>query len=325
MATPVISDVKARWPNASVTIMCTTSIAHILQNDPNIDKILSFSKPKGLWNRLYNGKINKKLQEDAYDMGILLTNSLSSAWCFWLGKVQNRMGFKGNFRNFLLNKAIPYPKNKETQHLVTTYKRLIEQEGDLTSGSSPKLYLKNEDLDHIQNLLRKKGIPKEAILIGINPGAAYGSAKCWHPDRFQSVSKKLLENPRVHILFFGDTNGKPLVDKICEGLPEKVTNLAGATTLTELMALITKCDVFLTNDSGPMHLAAALGTPLVALFGSTNDVKTGPYQFGKVIHKHAECSPCYKRVCPTDFRCMKRIEVQEVYNELQSLVTLSNS
>lgn len=321
MATPVIYDVKARWPNASLTVMCSSNIAHILQNDPNIDKILSFSKPKGIWNRLYNRKIKTMLREETYDMGILLTNSLSSAWWFYLGKVQNRIGFKGNFRNLFLNKAIPYPENKETQHLVTTYKRLIETKQGTTTHSSPKLYLKKDDLDHVQNLLNKIGVSQDAIVVGINPGAAYGSAKCWHPDRFQSLSKKLLENPRIHILYFGDINGKPLVDQICEELPKKVTNLAGSTTLTELMALITKCDVFLTNDSGPMHLAAALGTPLLALFGSTNEIKTGPYQSGKVIHKHAECSPCYKRVCPIDFRCMKRIEVQEVYNELQSLIS----
>ncbi|MCB1135728.1 MAG: glycosyltransferase family 9 protein, partial [Chlamydiia bacterium] len=100
----------------------------------------------------------------------------------------------------------------------------------------------------------------------------------------------------------------------------RVVNLAGGTSLRQLMALIKLSDIFLTNDSGPMHIAAALETPLLALFGSTSDTKTGPYGFGKVIHKHVECSCCYKRECPIDFKCMTRIDVEEVYQELQSLI-----
>jgi heptosyltransferase-2 len=119
----------------------------------------------------------------------------------------------------------------------------------------------------------------------------------------------------------GDRNGAPLVNDICSGFPERVINLAGKTNLRELMALIQSCSIILTNDSGPMHIAAAFDIPLLALFGSTNDTTTGPYgKHAKVIHKHVECSPCYKRVCPIDFRCMKRIEVDEVYQELQCLI-----
>ena len=99
-------------------------------------------------------------------------------------------------------------------------------------------------------------------------------------------------------------------------MPERVINLAGKTSLRELMALISQCAVFLTNDSGPMHIASALGIPLLALFGSTSAVRTGPYNGGKVIHKHVACSPCYQRVCPIDFRCMKHISTEEVYQEL---------
>ena len=111
-----------------------------------------------------------------------------------------------------------------------------------------------------------------------------------------------------------------MINDICKDFPQRVVNLAGKTSLREFIALIQSCNALLTNDSGPMHIAAALKVPLLALFGSTSDVKTGPYHHGKVIHKHVECSPCYKRVCPIDFRCMKRIEVDEVYRELRALL-----
>jgi heptosyltransferase-2 len=103
-----------------------------------------------------------------------------------------------------------------------------------------------------------------------------------------------------------------MIKEICKNLPERAVNLAGLTSIRELMALISVCTAFLTNDSGPMHLAAAMNIPLVALFGSTDEIVTGPYMHGEVIHKHVSCSPCFQRVCPIDFRCMKNIEVREV-------------
>ncbi|NGX58397.1 MAG: hypothetical protein K940chlam3_01304, partial [Chlamydiae bacterium] len=113
-----------------------------------------------------------------------------------------------------------------------------------------------------------------------------------------------------------------MVHKICRDLPDRVIDMAGKTNLRELMALIESCDVFLTNDSGPMHMASALGTKLVALFGSTNDIKTGPYNGGVVIHKHPSCSPCYKRVCPIDFRCMTQITAEEVYQQIMEQMSV---
>ncbi len=128
----------------------------------------------------------------------------------------------------------------------------------------------------------------------------------------------LEESEDICVVYFGDQSSASLVKEICQGLPPRVINLAGLTSLRELAALIKLCNVLLTNDSGPMHIAAALGTPLVALFGSTNEVTTGPYKTGTVIHKHVACSPCYQRTCPIDFKCMKQIEANEVVAEIQA-------
>lgn len=134
------------------------------------------------------------------------------------------------------------------------------------------------------------------------------------PERFRELTTRF---PEAYFLFFGDEQGSAIVHQICQGLPASVINLAGKTTLRELMALLVCCDLFLTNDSGPMHIAAALQVPLIALFGSTNEIATGPYKQGTLIHKHAPCSPCYKRVCPIDFRCMTSITVDEVADKLR--------
>lgn len=318
MATPILHDVRQKWPNASITAMCQSRVGDLLSCDPNLNEVYSFKKPSGWIHRSQHHEIINTLRLGEYDLGILLTNSFSSAWWFWRGDVANRIGFACNMRSFLLNKAVPFPQNKEKQHLVLTYKALLEPMGIPISSTDPTLYVSAEEKIAAQTLLELEGYhPDSQILIGINPGAAYGSAKCWLPDRFQAVTQRLLEDPRVVVAYFGDLTGAPLVHDICKDFPSRVINFAGKTTLRELLALIQSCDVILTNDSGPMHIAAALKVPLVALFGSTSEIKTGPYGGGIVIHKHVDCSPCYKRVCPIDFRCMKRIEVDEVYQAIR--------
>ena len=317
MATPVLADLHHFFPGATITAMCQANIAPLFSYDPNIEEVFSYKRPSGWIHRHKHFDLIEELRKGKYDLGVLLTNSLSSAWWFWRGHVKNRIGYATNARSLLLNKAVSFPKNMEKQHLVQTYKTLLDPLGLPKSDSKPKLYLAPKEIQETQELLRRLNIDiSHHKLIGINPGAAYGSAKCWLPERFEELTKRLIEDKNVRVIYFGDHAGAHLVSQICSHFKEGVYNLAGKTSIRELMALINCCSAFLTNDSGPMHIAAALDTPLLALFGSTNEVKTGPSPHGEVIHKHVECSPCYKRTCPIDFRCMKSIEVDEVYNKL---------
>ncbi|NDD58630.1 MAG: glycosyltransferase family 9 protein [Chlamydiae bacterium] len=131
-------------------------------------------------------------------------------------------------------------------------------------------------------------------------------------------SLRLLQDKDTFIIYFGDQATASLVKEICQGLSPRVINLAGLTSLRELASLLTFCNVLLTNDSGPMHIASSLGIPIVAIFGSTSQTVTGPFTPAKVIQKSVECSPCYQRTCPIDFRCMKKIEANEVYEEIMN-------
>lgn len=316
MATPVLADVRETWPDASITTMCQGMVGSLLIGNPYLNEIFTFSRPNEFLRRQEKRDLIARIRQGKYDLGILLTNSFSSAWCFWRGHVEERLGFATDMRRFLLTKALPFPKERQRQHLVITYKQLLEPIGIPLSDTAPKLFVLEEERTAAKEQLKQFHIPENAQIVGVNPAAAYGSAKCWLPERFREVVQKLLAHPNLYILCFGDQQGGELAHKICEGLSPRVINLAGMTTLRELIALIEQCTVFLTNDSGPMHIADALNIPVVALFGSTNEVITGPYNNGKVIHKHVECSPCYRRTCPIDFRCMKSIEVEEVYQEL---------
>ena len=320
MATPILSDVRKAFPKASITAMCRIGVCHLLEKDPDINEIFCFSKASGFNRRDSHRDLIEKIRRGKYDLGILLTNSFSSSWWFYRGSVTYRIGYRGNFRGFLLTHLFDPPSQLRKQHLSKTYKMLLSVLGIPVSKTAPRLYLTNQEIQGAKELLKQQGMQESDILIGINPAAAYGTAKCWLPDRFVEVAHKLLQNQKIHLVFFGDQESVPLIKSICRTLPARVINLAGLTSLRELASLISLCRVFLSNDSGPMHIADALGVPVVALFGSTNEIVTGPFSKARVIHKHVACSPCYKRTCPIDFRCMKAIEVEEVYQQvLQAL------
>lgn len=327
MSTPILTDLRHHWPEAKIIAMCQGVLGTVIQEDPHINGVLNFKRPKGLLNSKSHQEIVVPLKKGDFDLGILMTNSLSSAYWFWRGHVQHRLGFATHGRSLLLDHPIPFPAERKSQHLVTTYKMLLEPLGIPVSKTSPRLYVTSQEQQTAQSRLASQGVQLSDFIIGINPGAAYGSAKCWLPERFKKLGHHLLDHQKIKIVFFGDKAGAPLVEEICKTLPpERVINFSGTTSLRELMALIQACHLFLTNDSGPMHVASALGIPLIALFGSTSDVATGPYEGGRVIHKHVPCSPCYRRECPIDFRCMTRIEVQEVYQEVyQEIQRLTHS
>ncbi|SCA58854.1 hypothetical protein AB751O23_AV_00030 [Chlamydiales bacterium SCGC AB-751-O23] len=189
------------------------------------------------------------------------------------------------------------------------------------SLTKPYLKVSNESLSWVKDFLKTYDVDVDKhILIGVNPGAAYGSAKCWPKERFAKVAEYLSSFENVRVLFFAPPDQKSMIDDICAEQNKRVLNLAGKTNLEQLLGMIKTSDIMLSNDSGPMHLSYALETPVVAIFGSTNEVATGPYCLGRVIHKHVSCSPCYLRKCPVDFRCMKAISVEEVCQNLKNFL-----
>jgi heptosyltransferase-2 len=312
MATPVLTDLRHAFPKAKITAMCRTPLCDLLKTDVSIDELFCFTKPSNEFDRRDDLRdIIAKIAAGKYDVGLLMTNSFSSAWWFWQGKVKRRIGYSAHFRRLLLTDPLKLPKGKE--HEVITYKRILSPLGIPISETAPRLYATDKEVEESKELLYQRGYVRGKKLIGINPGAAYGSAKCWPPERYRALAMRLLLETDAYVVFFGDPSTASMVKEISRGLPERAIDLAGVTSLRELACIIKDCDVLVTNDSGPMHIGAAFGVPLVALFGSTDDELTGPYgQKENVINKRVKCSPCFKRVCPIDFRCMMQINVDEV-------------
>lgn len=309
MATAAISDVRMHFPSAKITALCQGAAAELFTHSPHIDEVVRFL-PSPLFQK---NPVIQSLKQNCYDLGILFTNSFSSAWWFWKAGIKHRVGYRKDARHFFLTHSLKFPSQLEELHLVEVYKYLLCPLGIPSSGTEPILYLTQDEKDSALTLLKEHGGNSSSLFIGVNPLAAYGPAKCWPQERYRSLIARLSKNPGCKVLVFGDKSGMPILNEICKGLSSNVVNLGGKTTLRQLISLISLCDLFLTNDSGPMHIAAALKTPLIALFGSTNDKKTGPYNHGTVVRKEVSCAPCYLRKCPIDFRCMNNIEVDDVY------------
>jgi heptosyltransferase-2 len=312
MATPVLTDLRNAFPKSSITAMCRYPLSELLKEDEAIDELFFFHAPSSSFSRRDTHRsIIHKIQAGKYDLGILLTNSFSSAWWFWQGNVKRRLGYAVHFRRYLLTDPVSFEKTKE--HQIDKYKKLLEPLGIAHSKTKPRLFLKEEEIKESKKLLYQRGYKEGSPLIGINPGAAYGSAKCWLPERFRLLAERLVKEG-FFVVFFGDASSQELIHGICQGLSPKVMNLSALTSLRELACLIRDVDLLITNDSGPMHIASSLDTPLIALFGSTDHQLTGPYgKDSQVIRKEVACSPCFKRVCPIDFPCMKGISVDVVF------------
>jgi heptosyltransferase-2 len=181
---------------------------------------------------------------------------------------------------------------------------------------------REEDAAAAKKILRSSGIEEGDVLIGINPGAFYGPAKRWFPDRYAAAADSLANDYNARVVIFGAPSDLPVVQEVAAAMSRPPVILAGQTTLGQLMGLLKECRLLITNDSGPMHLAAALDVPQLAVFGSTSEIATGPLSGNAVVIKHpVDCNPCFLRECPTDFRCMKCISVEQVVEAARKLIS----
>lgn len=310
MATPAIELVRRTFKDASITAVCNETIAKLLAGTPAIDTFVIVPSKKT--SKEQRACITA-LRQHHFDLGILLTRSFSSAWLFWRARIPIRLGYDDHWRTLFLTHPMRVPTQE--RHDVQSYLDLLKPFAVAEPQPTLRLYVTEGDL-----AAARARVPKTKKVVVVNPGAAYGSAKCWPKEHFRGLVQLLLRHQEIACLFVGDEKCVPLVNGILSGLTGvsegRAYSLAGRTSLKELMALIRLSDCVVTNDSGPMHIAAAFGRPLVALFGSTNPHRTGPWGKAEVIYKSVECSPCYLRECPSDFRCMWSISPEEVYKKV---------
>ncbi len=325
LTTPAIKAVHEAFPDAYIGLLVKPRVADIFKENPNINEIILYDeKFNSIPGKL---KLAGMLRARGFNSAILLQNAFDAALITWLSGIPERIGYRRDWRRFLLTKAVPVKKDILKQHQVYYYLNLLKESLNIEAkDTEPFIYLNKEEINEAKILLKRSLNPTgEAPLIGINPGAAYGSAKRWMPERFAELISRIINELNGKVVIFGSRSEAEIAKSLISHLSipaSNLLNMAGKTSLRQLSALISECDVMISNDSGPMHIASALLVPVVAVFGSTDMAITGPFGEGhKTISKNIPCSPCLERECPEGHvKCMTDITTDDIFSELQQIL-----
>jgi heptosyltransferase-2 len=321
MMLPSLVALRKAFPHAQVTVLANPWVIPLLKNHPAVDRTLILDKGRGWLSACKElARIIFQLRGERFDLAVLFQNALEAAFLASLGGVRYRVGYDTDGRGLFLTHKVERDRAILLVHQVEYFLGLIEAMGWEVEGREPIVYLNDEDARSAATMLCSKGIDDDRLVVGLNPGATYGSAKRWPVDRFAVIGDWASERWDAKVVLFGSFSERDIAAQVSRLMRSHPINLSGETTLGEAMALIKRCNCFVTNDSGLMHIAAAFSTPLLAVFGPTDQLQTGPIGKNTRIVRHSfECTPCLKEVCPLDHRCMLSIEPEEVWNEMESL------
>jgi len=355
MTLPALRALRKALPEAKISLLVKPWVSTIFERDPNVDEIISYNDVhRSIFAKI---KLSRMLNKKGFSCAILFQNAFDAAFITFLAGIKERAGYNRDARGFLLTEAVKVPPKETNIHHIYYYLNLLEQLGIDAKYSDPYIYLSLNERLFARNLLKEMKRP----ILGINPGAEYGSAKRWFPERFAEIANWFIKDTNGSVVIFGSKKEEDITQRIEYFINQQqsekqskeqstvniqqsnptlppfnfplskggyrevewggggILNLAGKTSLRELISLISECDVFVTNDSGPLHISYAVGTPMVAIFGSTDPEVTGPPSSiignsNLVVTNKFSCSPCFERTCRNnDLRCMYAISSDDVY------------
>jgi heptosyltransferase-2 len=308
MSLPALRALRGRYPSAHIAILAKPWVGDLYGREPFCDELIPYS-PKSLVEKWAAGRA---LASREFDMAILLQNAFEAAVVAYAARIPERIGYARDGRSLLLTKAIAVPQTKTHERFY--YLELLHGAGILDRvPECEAIRLDGAPAARAVGLARFDKLGMGDTIVGVSPGAAYGSAKRWLPERFAEAASQVARELGARVAIFGSAAERDVCEIVARGVTVPVHNFAGETSLGDYIELAAACRVYLTNDSGPMHIASALGLPTVAVFGATNHVTTGPTgPLARVIRENVECSPCLKRECPIDHRCMTRVSAERV-------------
>jgi len=323
MSLPALRELRRLYPEHHLSLLVTPWVSSLFEGQEIVDEIIPFPSGGLGW----RDWIQLRGQLAQFHTAVLFQNAFRAAAVTLFSGIPERIGYSTDGRSWLLTRRARPRSKGLRRHQIYYYLDLLYQ-----TGLSPLNYLEEPDFKpdiHLEagskgvqladQLLKAAGPPSQGPLVILNPGAYYGSAKRWFSDRYAALADRLVDEIKADIVLVGSREEQTLAQEIQTIAQHPLKILTGQTSLLSLMGLLSRCDLLVTNDSGPMHLAAAQDTPQIALFGSTDEVATGPFSpKARVLHKHVECSPCLLRECPIDLRCFSRITVDEVYDAVRA-------
>jgi heptosyltransferase-2 len=318
MSLPALRALRDRFPHAEIAILARPWVADLYGREPFCDRLIPYTAEKGARDLAGKWRAAQALRREQFDCAILLQNAFEAALVAWLAGIPERIGYDRDGRGRLLTQAVAVPpKSDVPRHERFYYLELLKRAGllaDLPASDEIRLDGAAQAAEQGRRVLFETGLG--ANVIGVSPGAAYGTAKRWLPERFAEAAAMVAGRIRGAVALFGSPDERALCEGIAADLKNrevKAHNFAGQTSLGQFIDLAAACRVVLTNDSGAMHIASALGVPTVAVFGATDHVGTGPTgAHSRIVREPVECSPCLLRECPIDHRCMTRVPAGRV-------------
>jgi heptosyltransferase-2 len=339
MTTPALQRLRERFPQSHIAILTPEKLGELWVHHPSVDSVITFAAGENPWS------VSRRLRAQKFDTALVFPNSPRSALEVRLARIPQRIGYARPWRNWFLTHPIPTRagqirmqklSNNEINcrisalitdhasrftshdHHIYDYLHLAAALGATHEPIAPRLVVTDSEIEADAEKFKLPRPSSERPTLALNPGAEYGPAKRWPVDRFIAAALGIQKQTNCAWLILGGNGDVQIANEIHSAFrtPHSAFNLAGQTSLRELMVLLKLCRVLLTNDSGPMHVAAALGTPVIALFGSTSPELTGPglpgANLNRLLRADARCSPCFRRKCPIDMRCMTGISVEQV-------------
>lgn len=299
LSLPALRDLRRAFPGARLEVLARPWVGELYSAVPEVDATL---ESRGV-------AADAAALRGRFDVSVLLPNSFASALALWRASIPERWGYATDARGLLLTRRCRVPASVRGQSQVYYYRAMLEGLGlDVSAAPDASLACPESWAAAGAALLEDPG-----PWIGVNAGAFYGTAKRWPPERFAAAAALVARRTGARVAIVGSAAERPLGEAVAAQIGACARVLCGETTLASLVGVLKQLRLLLTNDSGPMHLAAALGTPLVAVFGSTDWTETAPVSDrARVVREETECAPCGLRECPIDHRCMSRVAVERV-------------
>ena len=319
MATPALSQLRHAYPKAKITMMVRPWVAAVYEHSPDIDVLWVHDDAASPVAFL---KAVRLVRTGHFQLGLALPNSFRAAALLWLGQVRYRIGYRRSQRGWLLSDAVAVRPEYLKEHQIYYYLHLIEGRcGKL--AQRPRQVLRSGELEReeVRRLLAQRGLDRGLPLVGIAPGSINSSAKRWPTERFAALADRIAEEGKAEILLLGSGKELDVLERVAAACKAPVHNLGGAIDLGQLIALIERLAGLVCNDSGAMHMGAAIGIPTVALFGPTEYETTYPFsRTARIVRKAVTCAPCMLRECPTDHHCMLEIGIDEAFEGFKSVI-----
>jgi heptosyltransferase-2 len=319
MALPAIADVRRHFRRARLIVAARRSIADLFRMTPQVDQVVVLERPDV-----------STLKAQQADVAILLPNSFKSAWLVTRAGVPHRWGYAADFRRPLLSRAIARPRRSgrgPAVHQAEYYQHLVRELGIASGPLEPAISVPDDALAAARTLLNSRAWSSSRPLVAIAPGAAYGTAKRWLPEHYASLVSSLVGSGAQCVLVGSqsDTDTTEWIQRLIPaGHRKHVLDLTGVTNLTSLAGVIATATAFVSNDSGAMHVASAVGAPVAAIFGPTREYETRPLPRAdaraEVLIHPVWCRPCMLRECPIDHRCMKGLSPDRVFTTVRELM-----